>query len=91
VIYSKYTFEWSPYPPKVAFLQVKLSHWQGLNHQEKRGILHHRGLSCDPRLLIHCSYIKLDVGVNIHESICLEMQKCNLILCFHVYMLYTLM
>ena len=61
------------------------------NHQEKRGIPHHKGLSCYPGLLIHCSYTKIDVGDNISKSIYLEMQKCDPILCFHVYMLYNLL
>ena len=84
-IYSKYTLEWSPYPPEAAFLQEKISQW--LNHQERGGILHHKGLSCDSRLLIHCSYIKIDVGDNIPESIYLEMQNATLF-CIFMYICY---
>jgi len=55
------------------------------------GTLHHRGLSCDPGLLIHRSYVRIDAGDNISRSIYLEMQKCVPVLCFYVYMLYILM
>jgi hypothetical protein len=65
--------------------------YQGLNHQERVGALHLRSLSCDPGLLIHCSYIRIDVGSSILKSIYLEMQKCEPVLCFHAYMLYNLM
>jgi hypothetical protein len=65
--------------------------YQGLNHQGRVGTLHHRGLSCDPELLIHCSYVRIDAGDNISRSIYLEMQKCEPVLCFYVYMLYILM
>ena len=65
--------------------------YQGLNHQERVGALHLRSLSCDPGLLIHCSYIRIDVWSSILKSIYLEMQKCEPVLCFHAYMLYNLM
>jgi hypothetical protein len=43
--------------------------YQGLNHQERVGALHHRSLSCDPGLLIHHSYMRIDVGDSISKSI----------------------
>jgi hypothetical protein len=43
--------------------------YQGLNHQERVGVLHHRSLSCDPGLLIHHSYMRIDVGDSISKSI----------------------
>ena len=43
--------------------------YQGLNHQERVGALNHRRLSCDPGLLIHYSYMRIDVGDIISKSI----------------------
>jgi hypothetical protein len=42
--------------------------YQGLNHQERVGALNQRSLSCDSGLLIHYSYIRIDVGDSILKS-----------------------
>src|ERR1700709_1561705 len=64
--------------------------YQGLNHQGRVATLHHRDLSCDPELLIHCSYVSIGAGDSTARSIYLEMQKCVPVLCFYGYMLYIL-
>jgi uncharacterized protein (DUF2252 family) len=79
----------SSYHPAAAPLQQKVS--QKLNHQERVGIQQHKGLSCGPALLIYCDYVRIDVRDTISKSIYLEIQKCEPILCIHVYMAYIWM
>jgi hypothetical protein len=62
----------TPLEPRVSVGKI----YQGLNHQGRVGTLHHRGFSCDPGLLIHRFYVRIDAGDNISRSIYLEMQKC---------------
>jgi hypothetical protein len=56
--------------PAAAPLQQKVS--QKLNHQERVGTQHHKGLSCGPALLIYCDYVRIDAGDTILKSIYLE-------------------
>lgn len=83
-----YIYEWSSYLPTAVFLQDNCS--QRMNHQERAGTQHHKVLSCDPKLLRHCFYVRIDVGDSIHKEIYLEIQICKPILCFQLVPKYWL-